>query len=304
MKVLRQIYENWRQHRVPRLSAGLAYYTMFSLAPVLVLLAAGVSAVLGESDVMVRLYARIEAVYGSRAGGIVRSLVDGVRRPGASAVPAAASAVVILYGATRVFAHLQDAFNVIWEVETKTRPTIFVRLRRRFAAFATTLAAGLLLLVVVAVLPSVQAVLPFIRDVPGADIVGPATDVAAAWLVMAFAFSLIYKVLPNVRVLWSDVVLGGLAAALAFLVAQSVMVWYLKSMAGSVYGAAGSFIVILFWFYISGQILLLGAEVSKMYTVSRGSHAVLAKALAQDAVSAGGGRRGDGTTEDGNPAGC
>jgi len=103
------------------------------------------------------------------------------------------------------------------------------------------------------------------------------------WLLIAFTFALIYKVLPNVKLLWGDVWGGALVSSFAFLVAQSFVVWYLSTSAiTSVYGAAGSFIVVLFWLYISGQILMLGAEIVRIYTEERGSHAKLAQALVSE----------------------
>jgi len=128
---LKTLYENWHEHRVPRLSAGLAYYTIFSLAPILVLLTAGVSLVLGESDVQIRLFAKVQEVYGDRVLSIVQELVEGFLRPGAGRFATVISAITILYGSTRVFVQLQDALNAIWEVETRVRLTIFARLRRR-----------------------------------------------------------------------------------------------------------------------------------------------------------------------------
>jgi membrane protein len=117
-------------------------------------------------------------------------------------------------------------------------------------------------------------------DLPGAQYVWQITDFILTWLLVAFTFALVYKALPNVKLLWSDVWMGALVASCAFILAQTLVVWYLSTSAlGAVYGAAGSFIVVLFWLYISGQILMLGAEVARIYTVEIGSHAELAKTL-------------------------
>lgn len=278
----RTLYENWRAHRVPRLSAGLAYYTMFSLAPILVFLTAGISMVLGESDVQSRLFVKVQEVYGDRVLRIVQGLVGGVIQPGSGRLATTVSGLTFLYGSTRVFVQLQDALNTIWDIDPKSRPTIFRRLRRRSAAFAATLLAGAILLVFVIVLPSVKAFTPFIGELPAARLIWQFTDFFLTWLLVAFTFGLIYKVLPNVKLVWSDVWIGALIAALAFLAAQAFVVWYLSTSAlRSVYGAAGSFIVVLFWLYISGQILMLGAEISRMFTIEHGSHAKLARAIVE-----------------------
>lgn len=256
---------------------------MFSLAPILVFLTAGVSVLLGDTDIESRLLAKVQEVYGDRALKIMENLLVGFLQPGSGRFATILSGLTILYGATRVFAQLQDAFNAIWEVEQKGRPTIFRRLRRRSAAFFATLAAGFLLLVTMVVVPSAQAIAPFLGDLPGFALIRPLADFTMTWMLVAFAFGLVYKVLPNVKLIWPDVVVGALVASFAFIVAQSFVVWYLKTSAiGSVYGAAGSFIVVLFWLYFSGQILLLGAEVTRIYTVERGSHARLAQALVAD----------------------
>ena len=136
---------------------------------------------------------------------------------------------------------------------------------------------------VVVVLPSVQAVTPFLGALPGVEFIWRIADFVVTWLLIAFTFALIYKVLPNVKLLWGDVWGGALVSSFAFLVAQSFVVWYLSTSAiTSVYGAAGSFIVVLFWLYISGQILMLGAEIVRIYTEERGSHAKLVQALVSE----------------------
>ena len=256
---------------------------MFSLAPILVFLIAGISVALGESDVQARLLSKVQEVYGDRALRILKELLEGFLAPGAGRVATGISAITILYGATRVFIQLQDALNEIWEVELKSRPTIFRSLRRRSAAFGATLVAGVLLLLIVVVLPSLKALTPYVGHLPGSAIIWPVADFIVTWILIAFAFGLVYRVLPNVKLVWCDVCVGALVASFAFIVAQTFVVWYLKTSAiGSVYGAAGSFIVVLFWLYISGQILLLGAEVTRMYTEAFGSHAKLAQALVSD----------------------
>jgi membrane protein len=208
--------------------------------------------------------------------------VGGVLQPGSGRFATSVSALTFIYGSTRVFVQIQDALNTIWDIDPQVRPTIFKRLRRRSAAFFTTLLAGALLLVFVIVLPSVQAITPFIGELPGARFIWHFADFFLTWLLVAFTFGLIYKVLPNVMLVWSDVWIGALIAALAFIAAQGFVVWYLSTSAlSSVYGAAGSFIVVLFWLYISAQILMLGAEISQMFTVEHGSHAKLARAMVE-----------------------
>tara|TARA_A100001037_G_scaffold205083_1_gene183460 strand:- start:875 stop:1342 length:468 start_codon:yes stop_codon:yes gene_type:complete len=152
-----------------------------------------------------RLLGRVEEVYGDKALSIVASLLEGFLCPGAGRCVTVISSVTVPYGAIRVFVQLQDALNAIWEVESKVRPTIFRRLRRRFRAFVTTLMAGTLILVVAIVLPSVEAVTPFLSDLPGVAIIWQAADFLVTWLLVALAFALICMVLPNVTLAWHDV---------------------------------------------------------------------------------------------------
>ena len=124
---------------------------------------------------------------------------------------------------------------------------------------------------------------PFLGALPGVEFIWRIADFVVTWLLIAFTFALIYKVLPNVKLLWGDVWGGALGSSFAFLVAQSFVVWYLSTSAiTSVYGAAGSFIVVLFWLYISGQILMLGVEIVRIYTEERGFHAKFAQALVSE----------------------
>ena len=278
---VKTIAESWRQHRIPRLSAGLAYYTMFALAPIIVILIAAAGTFLGEAEAQKRLIQEAGSLLGDRAAETIMVMVAGVRNRSSSLLATTVSALTLLYAMTRVFSQLQDAFNSVWEVEPKVRPNIIVRLRRRFAAFLATIGAGALLFAVVIVEPSARALIPRVTAYP---VLTTAVESIVSWSILTFAFAMIYRVMPNVKLTWGDVLLGAAASGLAFTWAESLMVWYLKTSAmGSVYGAAGSFIVIMFWFYISSQILLLGAEITRVYTISHGSHARLAQSLLGDA---------------------
>ena len=280
---LKVVYANWRQHRIPRLSAGLAYYTMFALAPIMVILIAVAGTFLGEAEAQKRLISEASGLLGDRAAETILVMVSGVRNRSSSLFATVVSVITLLYATTRVFSQLQDAVNAVWEVEPKVGLNILVSLRRRFASFLATIGAGALLFGVVVVEP-LNALLQRVTEYP---LLRGAFEFTMSWAILTFAFAMVYRIMPNVKLTWGDVLLGASTSALVFVGAESLMLWYLRTSAlGSVYGAAGSFIVIMFWFYISSQILLLGAEISRVYTIAHGSHARLAQSLLSDVPAA------------------
>jgi len=272
--LVKQVAKSWNDDYVPSMGAALAYYTMFSLAPLLLIVVSVSGLVFGEEAARGEIQAQLQDLMGERGAGAVQELLASVREPTEGLTATAVGLVLLLVGATTVFAELQYALDRIWRLPDRQRKSGWLTLvRTRLLAFGMILAVGFLLivsLVTSAVLAALGRRLdPFFGGWQAVVEVGNAVG---GFMLVACMFGLIYKVMPRQRVLVSDVWLGALLAALLFTFGKFVIGAYIgRSGVASGFGAAGSLVVVLVWVYFSAQILLMGAEFTCVYARTFGS---------------------------------
>jgi YihY family inner membrane protein len=266
-RLLSRTLQSWWDDNAMRLGAALAYYTVFSLAPFLIVVIA-VAGLLVDSAVAERqIVDQISQVIGADGAQAVAALLAGARQPGAGRFAAATSIVTIILGASAVFSELQSGINGIWKVPA-TNASMGRVVLARLRSFALVIGIGFLLVVSLVL----QAIAAALQQWSGSTFIY--THDVLVILMSALMFGMIFKILPETPVAWRDVTVGALVTAILFTVGQWALGRYLgSSSVSSVYGAAGSLVVILVWVYYSAQVFFLGAEFTHVYATSVGSRA-------------------------------
>jgi membrane protein len=267
-KVLAEIASNWNRHGASAQSAALAFYTIFSLAPTLVVVIAIAGAVFGEEAVRGQIFKEFQGLMGPEAALLVQEVLKSAARPASGRIATLLGIGTLLFGATAVFVQLQDALNRVWEVAPKPGAVFTTLLRKRLLSFAILLGAGFLLmvsLVMSAALAALSARLEALLPVNLSLL--QAFNFLLSFLIITLLFALIYRLLPDVRLDRRDVLLGAVATSLLFVLGKTLIGYYLgKTSVASAYGAAGSLVVVLLWVYYSSLIFFLGAELTWVYS--------------------------------------
>ncbi len=283
--VLKQTFVEWQRDKVSRLAAALAYYTAFALAPVLVIVIAIASFLFERSTVQNRIIEQLQGLLGPDGAKLVEGMLTSAQaNEGGGFWPTVISVTLLIVGASGLFVQLQDALNTVWNVETRPDAGLWGLIRDRLLSFGMLLSIGFLLLVSLMLSAGLAAVSSLFGDALfGWDLGWRILNTIVSFGVITLLFALIYKVLPDATVSWSDVWIGSAMTALLFTIGKSLIGLYLgSSSVASAYGAAGSFVVLLLWIYYSAQILLFGAEFTQVYANRFGSdirpseHAVFA----------------------------
>lgn len=255
-----------------RLSAALAYYSVFSLAPLLLICIALAGIFFGEDAVRGQLDDQLKSSLGTSGAFAVQDLVANARRPDSNALASAGGLAMLLFGAGGLFGQLQTALNTVWGVEPKPGRGIKGQIKDRFMSFSMVLGTGFLLLtsmILSAVLQALSTAIGNIASLPPQ--VWAAVSTAASFFVIVLLFAAIFKVLPDARVRWRHVWVGATFTAALFVAGKSGIGWYLgREATASSYGVAGSLALVLLWVYYSSIILLFGAEFTQVWTNSRG----------------------------------
>lgn len=273
-RLLRETIAEWQNDKVPLLAAALAYYTVFSIAPLLIIAIAIAGAFFGEEAARGEIIDQIKGLVGQQGAEAIQSMLQNTQQPSANSGLATLFGIVtLLIGATGVFGQLQDALNIIWDVKPKPGVGLKVFLLSRLLSFAMVLVIGFLLLVSLLLSAILAAISHYFGDlIPGFQFVGQLLNFTLSFVVITLLFAAIYKVLPDVKVPWQNLWLGAIVTALLFNAGKSLIGLYLgNSAVSSTYGAAGSLVVILIWIFYSAQILLLGAEFTHVYSRHRGT---------------------------------
>jgi membrane protein len=268
--------DNWLAHNVPRLSASVAFYTLLSLAPLLIIVIAVAGAVFGREAAEGQLVWQIQDLIGRDGAETVQTLLKGASKPSAGMLATVAGLLTLFYGAGTVIAELRDALNIIWCVPPKSTSglkTIMSVLRDRTVAFAAVLGIGFLLLVSLAINAALSALGDrFNASMPMPPWFFKVLDFTITYVVIAVLFAVIYKWVPNIYIEWRDVILGAMLTSLLFGLGKYLIGIYLGTAGiASTYGAAGSLVVVLIWVYYSAQIFFLGAEFTRAYAQIYGS---------------------------------
>jgi membrane protein len=267
-KVLAEIAANWNRHGASAQSAALAFYTIFSLAPVLVVVIAVAGAVFGEEAVRGQIFKEFQGLMGPEAALLVQEVLKSAARPASGRIATLLGVGTLLFGATAVFVQLQDALNRVWEVAPKPGAVFTTLLRKRLLSFAILLSVGFLLmasLVLSAALAAVSARLEALLPVDLGLL--QAFNFLLSFLIITLLFALIYRLLPDVRLGRRDVLLAAVTTSLLFVLGKTAIGFYLgRTSVASAYGAAGSLVVVLLWVYYSSLIFFLGAELTWVYS--------------------------------------
>ena len=273
--LLRQSFAEWQRDKVSRLAAALAYYTAFALAPVLVIAIGVASFLFEQSQVQGRIIEQLQGLLGEDGAELVREMLISAQSQDSNSFLATVVGVVLLIvGASGLFIQLQDALNTVWNVRARTDEGIWGLVRDRLLSFGMVLAIGFLLLVSLTLSAALTAASGFIGSggLPGVDFLWQIANAVVSFGIITLLFGLIYKILPDAKINWSDVWIGAAITALLFTIGKWLIGLYLgNSSAASAYGAAGSFVVLLLWIYYSAQILLFGAEFTQVYANRFGS---------------------------------
>ncbi len=256
----------WLDHNTPRLGAALAYYTVLSMAPLLVVAIGMAGLIFGEKAARGEIVNQVSDLVGSEIGKIVQDLLKSAHQQDHGVAASIFGALTLLIGASAVFGELRDSMNLIWNHKDESSGWKGF-LRYRLFTFAVVMAVGFLLLVSLVV----NTMLAFLGKYVGSRFPIPpslalAVEPLISILVTALLFALIYKYIPDVPVKWGDVRIGALFTAILFSAGKSLIGLYLgKASVGSAYGAAGSLVVLLVWVYYSSQVFFFGAEFTKVY---------------------------------------
>jgi membrane protein len=273
--LLRETVSEWSADNAPQLGAALAYYSVFSIAPLLIIGISISGLALGQEAVQGRVVEQLEDLVGRDAAQSIQGLIASARRPAAGIWATVIGIATLLLGASAVFGQLRASFDVIWDVAPDPNRSIFDILRGRFLAFAMVVGAGFLLLISLLISAGITALtdsLGSVMPVPGTAL--RIVDIVSSLAVTTAVFALIFKFMPNVRVAWRDVWIGAAMTSLLFTIGKVLIGLYLgRSGIASAYGAAGAVVVILLWVYYSSQILFFGAEFTQVYAARYGSKA-------------------------------
>jgi membrane protein len=264
----------WLEHDSSTMGAALAFYTVFSIAPI-ISIAIGVVGLLIHGDILrADLLNQTRALLGTSGAAAVEALLTSATYLGRSRFATAISIVTLLLGASSVFVELQNSLNRIWEVPKRERARgIWQILRARFLSLGLVLGVGFLLIVSLLVSTLLAAFGTWLSSVLGHwRVLLLVLDVVLSLGISAVLFALLFKYVPQERLAWADVWVGGIVTAVLFNIGKFAIGYYLgKSAFASVYGVIGSFLVLLLWVYYSAQIFLFGAEFTRMYSLDLGT---------------------------------
>jgi membrane protein len=271
LRLIWQAIRGWSKDEVPRLGASLAYYTLFSLAPILVIVIAVAGLVFGAEAVRGEIVTQMKGLLGEQGATAVQGLLAGAAFKKGGILATVIGGVAFLAASTGAFLELQHALNKIFRVKVKPGPWFKELITNRLRSFGLVLSIGFLLLVSLAVSAALSAASGWIeRQNLGAPIVWQLLNVVVSLGVVTVLFALIYRFLPDVRLEWRDVWIGGLLTAVLFTAGKQLIGLYLgRSSTASSYGVAGSVMILLLWVYYSAQVILLGAELTRLYAEHR-----------------------------------
>jgi membrane protein len=276
LELLAAAGKSWQEDKAPRLGAALAYYTIFSIPPLLILLIGVASLVFNGEVVEGRFLRTLEDMVGPHGAAAIRDMLASPRSEKPGLIATILGTVTLLIGASAVFGHLKDAINTVWEIEPKPTRGKLAFLRKYFFSLMVLLGTGFLLLVSLAVSTLLTALGDTLNQyLPGGEGLWAAVDVLFSLAIITFLFALLYKYIPDATVAWKDALVGGLVTSFLFNVGEYLIGFYLgRTDVGSAFGAAGSLVVLLVWVYYSSMIFFFGAEFTKAFATSYGSRII------------------------------
>ncbi|MFS2019971.1 YihY/virulence factor BrkB family protein [Massilia sp. CT11-108] len=271
--VMRCAVTEWLDHRASSKGAALAFYTLFSLAPILVLVIAIAGFFYGTDAAQGQLLDELRGLVGTQGAETIQAILAGARNKESGKLATIIATVLLLVGATSAFAELKDSLDEIWDVPPPKDATWWDTVRTRLLSFGLILTLGLLLMFTLVVSAALSVLEKYLGGMwHSATIILGWVAWAVSFLVIAVMFGAIYKLLPRVKLSWHDVTIGALGTAIMFTVGKFAIGLYIgNSGTTNSFGAAGSLIALLLWVYYSAQIFFLGAEFARQYALQMGS---------------------------------
>ena len=271
--LIRAATSSWVDDYAQSMGAALAYYTMFSVAPLLLIVISVAGLVFGVEAARGEIVGQLQGLTGQHGAEAIQGLLESVSKPAESVTAALVSGILLLIGATTVFAELQDALDRIWRAPKRHRSGIWSLLRARLLSFGMIMGVGFLLMVSLVVSAALAGLGklwgPLFADW---EILANVIDVVVSFAFTTTVFAMIYKTMPRATVAWADVWIGAGVTALLFTIGKFLIGLYIgRSGLTSGFGAAGSLVVVLVWVYYSAQIFLMGAEFTWAYALTFGS---------------------------------
>ncbi|HEY0058997.1 MAG TPA: YihY/virulence factor BrkB family protein [Flavisolibacter sp.] len=288
LEVLKNAFKGFVEDKVPKLSGSLAYYTVFSLGPLLIMIIYLCSFFMGREAIEGTIYNQINGFVGQEAALQIQDIIKNVALEGKSGFAAIIGIITLLIGATTVFGDIQDSINSIWGLKAKPKSGIMKLLKDRLLSFGIIGSLGFLLIVSLGVSAVVDALGERLKNTfPDVTVVVfRIINLLLTLTITTGLFAVIFKVLPDAKIKWKDVLGGAIATSILFMIGKLLISLYIsKSEVGSAYGAAGSLIILIVWIYYSAIILYFGAEFTKAYALKYGAaihpsaHAVTVKSV-------------------------
>jgi membrane protein len=273
-KVLKDSIAGFAEDRIMKLSAALAYYTLFSMAPLLIVIIFIASIFYGRADTEASIYNQIQEFVGADTALQLQQIITNASLEGKGTFALIIGIITLVIGATTVFAEIQDSINMIWGLKPKPKKGWLKMLQNRLLSFSVIVSLGFLLLVSLGVSAIIEGLGDRLqRAFPDITVVVfYILNLAITFSVITILFGTIFKVLPDAKIKWKDVLAGAIATAILFMLGKFGISFYIsQSNVGSIYGTAGSLVILLLWIYYSSVILYFGAEFTKAYAVRFGS---------------------------------
>ena len=272
-KILKNSFQGFSDDRILKLSAALAYYTVFSVGPLLIVIVFLCSFFFGREAIEGTIYGQIEGFVGHDAALQLQEIIKNAAIGGKGKIAAIIGIVTLLIGATSMFGEMQDSINMIWGLKAKPKSAWWLLIKNRLLSFGVIASLGFLLLVSLGISALIEALSNRIKNYfPDVAVtVFYLINLVINFGVIAALFAVIFRVLPDARIKWKDVMAGAIATAVLFMIGKFAISFYIsKSNVGSTYGTAGSLVVLLVWIYYSSIILYFGAEFTKAYAMKYG----------------------------------
>jgi membrane protein len=271
--LVKETAKDWVDDNAARLAAALAYYTLLSIAPLLVIAVSVAGLAIDRDEARGQIAAELGTVVGPQAAESIRSVIENAQSPARGVIGTVVGVIVLLLGASGVFGELQATMNTIWEVEPKPGRGLWGAIKDRFFSFTMVLGVAFLLLVSLVLSAALAATGHFLAGaLPGGEAVWQILNLVLSVGFVTLLFAVIFKVIPDVEIQWKDVWVGALVTAVLFTLGKWGLELYLgKSTFTSSYGAAGSLVALAAWVYYAAQILFLGAEFTQVHARRRGA---------------------------------
>jgi membrane protein len=273
--LMKETVAKWSEVNATRLGAALAFYTLLSIAPLLVVCIGIAGLIFGRAEAQEQISAQLTSLVGPQSAEALKSLLQHAAKPASGITATAVGMMTLLFGASGVFGELRDSLNTIWGVKSTSGSGLMGMVKYRFFSFAMVLGIGFLLLVSLIFSAAVAAAGKFFAGyLPAPEAVLHLLSTFVSFLTVTILFTLLYKVVPDVHIWWRDVIIGAAVTSILFSIGKFLIGFYLgKASVGSAYGAAGSLVVFIVWVYYSAQIFFMGAEFTHVFAERHGSRA-------------------------------